>query len=232
MRVRATTSESVRFFIMQNTKICCSCKELKELSEFYPRRERGLNEYRSKCKKCCSKSQKSNKEKMNEYCRKNYQKYKDKYVHDAKEYRINNAEKIKEIEKKSRDKHKVKRLIYSINYTKNRRKIDNLFYLKYSISNNIRESFKKKKIDKETNTEQILGCSIKFFKTHISNQFLKGMSFTNHGEWHLDHIIPISTAKNKDDIIRLCHYTNYQPLWAKDNLSKNNKIVTKQLILF
>jgi hypothetical protein len=217
---------------MENTKVCCSCKEEKILSEFYPRRERGLNEYRSKCKKCCSEYGKKNKDKMNYYCRKSYQKHIESNREKATLYRKNNPEKVKEIERKSRIKYKEKRSAYSVNYTRNKRKTDELFYLRYSISNNIRESFKKKSIKKQTNTEEILGCSIDFFRTYIKNQFSKGMNFNNHGEWHLDHIIPISTAKNKEDILRLCHYTNYQPLWAKDNLSKNNRIVSKQLILF
>ena len=49
------------------------------------------------------------------------------------------------------------------------------------------------------------------------------MTFENHGEWHLDHIKPISLAKSEEEIIELNHYTNFQPLWAKDNLSKSNK---------
>jgi len=50
---------------------------------------------------------------------------------------------------------------------------------------------------------------------------------TMHG-WHIDHIIPLSTAKTEQDIIKLCHYTNHQPLWAKDNLSKGNKTLDTQ----
>jgi hypothetical protein len=50
------------------------------------------------------------------------------------------------------------------------------------------------------------------------------MSWTNHGNyWHLDHIIPVSWAKSEKELYELNHYTNYQPLSAKENLSKNNK---------
>lgn len=55
------------------------------------------------------------------------------------------------------------------------------------------------------------------------------MSFDNQGEWHLDHIIPLATAETEEEIIRLNHYTNFQPLWAFDNLSKGSKIDEVQL---
>ena len=50
------------------------------------------------------------------------------------------------------------------------------------------------------------------------------MSWENMGKWHIDHIIPLSTAITEEDVIRLCHYTNLQPLWAEDNLKKSNKL--------
>lgn len=51
------------------------------------------------------------------------------------------------------------------------------------------------------------------------------MSWDNYGKWHIDHIIPLSSANNEQEIYKLCHYTNLQPLWAEDNLKKNNKIL-------
>jgi hypothetical protein len=49
------------------------------------------------------------------------------------------------------------------------------------------------------------------------------LSWENHGEWHLDHIKPISLAKDESEVIALNHYTNFQPMWAIDNLKKYNK---------
>lgn len=51
------------------------------------------------------------------------------------------------------------------------------------------------------------------------------MNWENYGEWHLDHIIPISYAKTIEDIYKLNHYTNLQPLWASENLSKGNRYI-------
>jgi hypothetical protein len=52
------------------------------------------------------------------------------------------------------------------------------------------------------------------------------MSWENHGMygWHIDHIIPLASAKDEDEIYKLCHYTNLQPLWWFDNLSKGSKM--------
>lgn len=53
------------------------------------------------------------------------------------------------------------------------------------------------------------------------------MNWDNRGlyGWHIDHIIPLSSAKTEEEVYKLCHYTNLQPLWAKENLSKGNKII-------
>jgi hypothetical protein len=51
------------------------------------------------------------------------------------------------------------------------------------------------------------------------------MSWDNYGVygWHIDHIIPKSLIKTKEDLIKISHYSNLRPLWAFDNLSKGNK---------
>lgn len=76
-------------------------------------------------------------------------------------------------------------------------------------------------------TEKLLGCSLDEFKEHIEKQFLPGMSWENntrHG-WHIDHIRPISSfdLSKPEEQLKAFHYTNCQPLWAKDNLSKAAK---------
>jgi hypothetical protein len=80
-------------------------------------------------------------------------------------------------------------------------------------------------ITKRNKTFNIVGCSPQFLKEHLENQFIDGMDWDNRGEWHIDHIIPLSSAKTEDELYKLCHYTNLQPLWAEDNLKKSNKIL-------
>jgi hypothetical protein len=92
----------------------------------------------------------------------------------------------------------------------------------------------KCKIEKEVcnfyilnKTTEFLGCNVLELKNHLEFQFKEGMSWNNHGlfGWHIDHIKPLSSAKTEKELYILCHYTNLQPLWAKDNLSKGNKIL-------
>jgi hypothetical protein len=57
------------------------------------------------------------------------------------------------------------------------------------------------------------------------------MSWGNYGQWHIDHIIPLSSFNllEEQQFKIACHYTNLQPLWAKENLSKGNKIISKDI---
>ncbi len=56
-------------------------------------------------------------------------------------------------------------------------------------------------------------------------QFTTGMTWENQGLWHLDHKRPCAAwdLTKPDEQAGCFHYTNYQPLWAKDNLSKGAK---------
>jgi hypothetical protein len=82
---------------------------------------------------------------------------------------------------------------------------------------------------KKSKTIDILGCNFYEFKEYIEKQFIDGMSWDNYGTWHLDHIVPVSLGVNEDEVIELCHHTNYQPLWASENQSKNNKILSDKI---
>jgi hypothetical protein len=111
-------------------------------------------------------------------------------------------------------------------YRKNRCKTDSIFKFKCNTRSLIYNSFKRacnSKYKKSDSTENLLGCSLDFFMIYIENQFKDGMNFDNYGLWHLDHIKPISKCKTKDEVILFNHYTNFQPLWALENLLKSNK---------
>ena len=96
----------------------------------------------------------------------------------------------------------------------------------------LNEAFKIKNIKKSYKTEDILGCSFDEFKLYLESKFEDWMTWDNRGlyngelnyGWDIDHIIPLSTAKNEEDVIRLNHYTNLQPLCSKVNryIKRNN----------
>ena len=68
----------------------------------------------------------------------------------------------------------------------------------------------------------ILGCTFDQAQKHIEAKFKEGMHWLNHGSWHIDHIIPIAwfDLRERHQLLAAAHYTNLQPLWAKENLSK------------
>ena len=71
----------------------------------------------------------------------------------------------------------------------------------------------------------VFGCSSKELLEHIESLFQNGMNWENYGEWHVDHIIPCRAFKGKEDWVNHAfNYKNLQPLWAKDNLSKSDRM--------
>jgi hypothetical protein len=70
-----------------------------------------------------------------------------------------------------------------------------------------------------------LGCSMQELRFHIEHQFVNGMTWDNYGKWHVDHIFPLSKVDltNENELKRVVHFSNLQPLWRKDNQMKSNK---------
>ena len=113
---------------------------------------------------------------------------------------------------------------YQREYVKLRRNNDPLYKLKHNLRTRIKRFFNSKNITKQNKTFDIVGCTPEFLKEHIENQFTEGMSWELMGQHiHIDHIIPLSSANTEEEVYKLCHYTNLQPLWAKDNMKKSNK---------
>lgn len=111
-------------------------------------------------------------------------------------------------------------------YRKNRMTTDPIFKIKSNTRSLLYNAFKracKGKYNKSLPTETMLCCSMDFFIKYIESKFLHGMTLSNYGLWHLDHIKPLANCNNLEDIIKYNHYTNFQPLLAKDNIRKSNK---------
>ena len=173
-----------------------------------------------------------NKERINQYRKEWYKKNKERLSEYNKKWREENPEKIiqykgKYIDKWSdwseerKDKH---RLLKRKNHNK-RYNEDNLYRLKISITSNIRQSLVLKGYRKKSKIHTILGCSYEEFKLHIESQFEDWMNWDNYGiyngkekcGWDYDHIIPVSSAQCEEDIYRLNHYSNIQPLCSYVN---------------
>jgi hypothetical protein len=190
-------------------KHCNKCNTTKSIDQFSKDNSQKSG-YRSNCKVCCSISKKLYNQREDI---KQKQKQKSKLYYQENRDIIRKKSKI--YEQNNRDKINTRR--------KERRNTDPL----YRLSENIRAMIRKTLLrNKQTYaTTDIIGCSFEEFKLHIEQQFIAGMTWENRSEWHLDHIIPISSAHTVDDIIRLNHYTNLRPLWAIDNLKKSNKLI-------
>jgi len=103
-------------------------------------------------------------------------------------------------------------------------KEDPLFAMKLRLRKATCKAFSRAGYTKRSKTTEILGCSWEEVKDHIESGFTDGMNWDNRGKWHIDHIIPLASATNEDELKKLCHYTNLQPLWGRDNIIKSNKI--------
>jgi hypothetical protein len=145
------------------------------------------------------------------------------YVTDKyRESRLRSLKKYKKTEK-----GKISERKFANKYTLNRRKADPLYKLITNMRKRTGSFFKSKKMRKHNTTFELIGCTPEFLKEHIEKQFQPGMTWDNNSidGWHIDHIIPLDSAKNEEDVKRLCHYTNLQPLWAEQNIKKGNKLI-------
>ena len=77
---------------------------------------------------------------------------------------------------------------------------------------------------KKSKSTEILGCDWVAFKQHIESQFTTDMGWENRNLWHIDHKIPLASAKTEEELLALNHYTNLRPLWAVDNLKKGARL--------
>lgn len=139
----------------------------------------------------------------------------------AKEYREKNRETIrsnnKRYEERNRESLKMRR--------QERMSNDKRFRLRYLLRLRLNNALSGRY--KNGSAVKDLGCSVDEFVQHIESKFVKGMSWENRGAWHLDHIKPLSSfnLEDRNELLKACHFSNIQPLWAKDNLKKGSKLI-------
>jgi len=162
---------------------------------------------------------------------------KDKYKEISKKYRekpeVKKRLKSYHLENyKNNENYKLKRKEYSKNNNdkinerhRERYKNDNLYKIKFMVRGIIWKSLNRKNYKKGSKSEIILGCSFEEFKIYLESKFENWMFWENYGlyngelnyGWDVDHIIPLSSAESEEEIIKLNHYTNLQPLCSKVN---------------
>lgn len=207
-------------------KQCIHCGEIKTLDNFYKRSDT-KDGYRNECKICW-------KNKSKKY----YEVNKENLINLNKIYYVNNKEEVLDKAKIYREINKIRIKEYRQNHRKDRseynnlkRRNDDLFNLKYKLRNRIYKSIKIRGFSKKSKTYEILGCSYEeclkylYEKAKLRYSDFKPEDFLEKNKYHIDHIIPLETAKNEEEIIRLNHYTNLQLLKAEDNLRKSYKIL-------
>lgn len=167
---------------------------------------------------------------------------KEKIKDSTREWKLKNSEKVREFNRKHDRKNALRNRKRKRAYEKSRgdahKEMKRAYHLKrlqepqYRLREILRRvlpnALRNYRGKKHSSALDLLGCSLENLKSHIEHQFRDGMTWENYGRrsWHIDHIRPISSF----DLTRLeeqkvCfHYTNLQPLWANENLSKGNRI--------
>lgn len=178
---------------------CFSCKINKPSDDFH-RNKRKVKGIESVCKEC-----------RRDISKNDYKTRKETIKQKARSYYEHNKETIL----KAQLKRQKERLKEDPRYALTRRLRNRLYY-----------ALKNKSWKKDTHFSDYIGCDQEFLVKHIENQFKDGMTWDNKGLWDIDHIIPLSSATTQEEMYKLCHYTNLQPLWTIDNIKKGNKSYT------
>ena len=182
-----------------------------------------------------------------EYDNKRYVNNREDIINNVKEYRLNNLASIKihkqeynnrsDVKERSKTYHKIYRETYKVRRNileRERLLIDPDYAMKKRLRNNLLSAVKKQPKchnRKPASIFELLGCNLQEFKTYFESKFVNGMTwelFCNSDVIHIDHIIPCYNFDLSDiDQAKECfHYTNLQPLWKWENLSKGYKIIS------
>jgi len=202
------------------TKICCQCNLEKPKTDF-ARSSKCIDGYRSQCKAC----------------------------HNANNqaYRVRNPESSRRSSERWKERNKERRNLTIRKWQEeNRLRVNELARLRrlrdpdaareygrlwcsrpsVRIHRAVRERIRMSLLTgKAGKTFEILGYSLAELMAHLERQFSSKMSWDNYGEWHIDHIVPVSSfaAETQDDPdFRACWaLSNLRPLWAHENIRKH-----------
>ena len=140
-----------------------------------------------------------------------------KQLEAVKKWKSDNKQQALESNRKSRRKMMPK-------WRKQRKLLDPSYHISETVRSYLSRSIKGK-ILKKKKTEEIVGISFDKLVTYLKSKFEAGMSMSNYGEWHIDHIKPVTKfdLTKPGELEKCFHYSNLQPMWARDNIIKSNK---------
>ena len=195
-------------------KICSQCKLSKKANDFYNNSSKP-DKLQNMCKRC---TKINDKKRVITGSRKKY---------NALYFQTITAEKMKDPDYR-KDHNAYKSLQKRTNVARARLRQKYATNLQKRLSQIIRTRIRAALLTgalKSADTLKLLGCNIKQLKTWISKRFLENMSWDNYGQWHIDHIKPCAlfNLDDPEEQKRCFHFSNLQPLWAKDNLKKGCK---------
>jgi hypothetical protein len=123
-------------------------------------------------------------------------------------------------------KNIIARRDYNRKWARNQRLTNIQYKVAQNLRRRIREVVKANSCFKASKTMELVGCNLFSLLNYLQTKFLPGMTWENYGEWHIDHIKPCSSfdLTNLKEQFECFHYSNLQPLWAKDNLMKQDKV--------
>lgn len=230
---------------------CKPCKSEKKKAEYEKNKDKHLAKsakYRAEFPEKVSATKKrcyANKiDQYRDHNRQYYHDNRDKMLKQVEQYRAANKDAIRirdnDYRRKNRSALAIKQKNYQREnsekiksyvrgYRKNRRQVDKVFALRENMRARFKFELAKRGETKTSKENDYLGCTWLQLRDHLEAAFLQGMTWDNYGEWQVDHIVPLATAKNKEELLTLCHFSNLQPLWAFDNASKGAKILEKPI---
>lgn len=144
---------------------------------------------------------------------------------NARSWAARNKEKVVGIKQAFAERHKERLKIKAREYQVRRRETDENFKILGVLRCRLYAAIKKAGGKKVARTMALVGCDIEFLRGWLEGHFLPGMTWKNHGKWHVDHHIPCAEFDLRvPEQQRQCfHYKNLRPLWGIDNLRKSNK---------
>ena len=198
-------------------KTCGKCKEEKEVGDYNKDRSRKDGLF-PRCRACVRDDKK-----------KYYTANRDVILEKMKVYSASRKDAKREYDKQYYRKNRERITKRTTQYKTDQRRTNPEYNLVETLRLQLRQALDG--VGKVSSTKKLLGCTPKQFRDHIESQFTDGMGWGQRGKWHLDHRLPVaafdmSIPKHQ----KYCwHYTNFQPLWAEDNLRKSDKYDPEEL---